>query len=241
MKIVLEEPYSKDFTSGSLVINPEGRRNVILYDDVTKNRTTTSYARYLLAVDIGRYLTEDEQADHIDEDKTNDSLDNLQILSRKDNIRKHVIAANKEARKIILRCCCCQEEIMMSLRIYKMRVKQNQKRFHCGNDKCKEYFKRMTGKRMTGNNGHRPSKTSEIIGEIKRLSKDDHSSYEIADILSISRNTVMKYWDKSPRRLITEELRKQILDFRKTGLSVKQIADKMLLSVRSVRRTIYSK
>lgn len=51
--------------------------------------SVTSYARYLMAVKLGRYLTKDEQVDHIDNDKTNDNIDNLQVLSRQDNILKY--------------------------------------------------------------------------------------------------------------------------------------------------------
>lgn len=48
----------------------------------------TSYARYLMAVKLGRYMTEDETVDHVDNDKTNDIIENLQVLSLGDNIRK---------------------------------------------------------------------------------------------------------------------------------------------------------
>lgn len=88
-EIRLEEPYSKDWKKGYLVTNRENRKTVILYNSKT-DRSTTQYARYLMAVKIGRYLTKDETVDHIDEDKTNDTIDNLQIISLKDNITKHI-------------------------------------------------------------------------------------------------------------------------------------------------------
>lgn len=83
-KINLEYPYNKRWKSGYIVINKENRRTLILVNN-EKDRTSTQYARYLLAVKLKRFLTEDETVDHIDEDKTNDSIDNLQILSRKEN------------------------------------------------------------------------------------------------------------------------------------------------------------
>ena len=84
MKITLQTPYKEDWKFGYLVINPENRRTVILFND-NNNRSSVSYARYQLAVKLQRYLTNNEFADHIDNDKTNDDINNLQILTRKEN------------------------------------------------------------------------------------------------------------------------------------------------------------
>lgn len=53
-----------------------------------KERTTISYARYLMSVKLNRFLDRNEEVDHIDNDKTNDSIENLQILSSKENKEK---------------------------------------------------------------------------------------------------------------------------------------------------------
>ena len=90
-RIELERPYSVDWKYGYLVTNPQNRKTVILYNN-HKDRSSTQYARYLMAVKLGRYLAKNETVDHIDEDKTNDSLTNLQILSMRDNLVK----ANKK-------------------------------------------------------------------------------------------------------------------------------------------------
>ena len=86
-KIQLEYPYNRDWKYGYVVINPEGRKTLILWNS-SKHRSSTQYARYLLAVHLGRYLTKDETVDHIDNDKQNDEISNLQILSHADNNRK---------------------------------------------------------------------------------------------------------------------------------------------------------
>ena len=86
-KIQLEPPYSNDWKFGYLVTNPEGRKTLILYNSHS-DRSSTQYARYLMAVKLGRYLRKDETVDHIDGDKTNDSISNLQVLSLADNIKK---------------------------------------------------------------------------------------------------------------------------------------------------------
>ena len=86
-KIKLEKPYCDRWRFGYLNINKEGRRTLALYNS-SKDRSSCQYARYLMAVKIGRFLTENEEVDHIDNDFTNDSLDNLQILSAEENRNK---------------------------------------------------------------------------------------------------------------------------------------------------------
>lgn len=87
-KISLEQPYSEKWKSGYVVKNGDGRRTLILYNS-HKDRSSTQYARYLLAVKLGRYLTYTETVDHIDGDKNHDVIGNLQILSRAQNVYKH--------------------------------------------------------------------------------------------------------------------------------------------------------
>lgn len=84
MKINLEYPFSKDFKSGYLNINKEPRRLVLLVD-FDNNKTSLSYARYLMSVKEKRYLEKYEHIDHIDNNKLNDDINNLQILSQKEN------------------------------------------------------------------------------------------------------------------------------------------------------------
>ena len=88
MKIQLDPPYSAVWKRGWLCRGSNGRRNVLLFNS-KKERMTTTYARYLMAVKLGRFLTDKEQVDHIDGDKTNDAIENLQILSEAENIAKY--------------------------------------------------------------------------------------------------------------------------------------------------------
>lgn len=105
MKIDLEYPYSEKWRSGYLVINKEPRRNVVLFNS-SKDRTTVSYARYLMSVSIGRFLSDDEVVDHINNDKLYDRLDNYQIISRAENNRK----SKKPARIEIRTCPVCMRD-----------------------------------------------------------------------------------------------------------------------------------
>lgn len=66
----------------------DGRKHVIYYDPVINLRRTVSYPRHLMMVHLDRELEYWETVDHIDEDFTNDDMDNLQILTRAENIQK---------------------------------------------------------------------------------------------------------------------------------------------------------
>ena len=88
MKIELEFPYNKDYKTGYLIDGSENRKMVILISH-DNSKHGTSYARYLMAVSLKRYLLDTETVDHINEDKTDDRLENLQILSRVENIKKN--------------------------------------------------------------------------------------------------------------------------------------------------------
>ena len=83
----------------------EGRMYVsLLRLDNKQNRTSMSYARYLVCVRAGRWLDLAEQVDHIDGNRANDSLDNLQILDMKSNIKK----SSKGRTMISLICKHCE-------------------------------------------------------------------------------------------------------------------------------------
>lgn len=98
-----------------VVILPDGKR------------TTTSLARYKLSVKIGRKLYDYEFADHIDEDKTNDDINNLQILSRSENNKKHVRLSNKASKMICLTCPVCHCEFSRPPRSVNYKIKNGKK------------------------------------------------------------------------------------------------------------------
>lgn len=88
--IQLEYPYSKKWRKGYLNINKDNRRTLTLFNS-GKDRSSVQYARYLLAIKLGRFLSDNEEADHIDGDKTNDCVTNLQVLTKKDHRAKGVV------------------------------------------------------------------------------------------------------------------------------------------------------
>jgi len=100
----------------------DGRQHIVLYED--GKRKTVSYPKYLLEKKLGRSLLPNETCDHIDGDYTNNCLDNLQLLSRADNIRKH--AALQPPELITLTCPICLKsftKLMKDVRWNKKRTK----------------------------------------------------------------------------------------------------------------------
>lgn len=112
-KFNLSLPYSADWRVGYLNTNSEGRRTVVLYN-TPQNRSSVSYARYLLAVKLGRYLTADEEAHHIDGNKKNDSLDNLELISWKTHKRSHTCGESL----VQLKCSGCKKSFARVVRNY---------------------------------------------------------------------------------------------------------------------------
>lgn len=107
-KFKLEFPYSQDWDKGTVVINPEGRRNILLSSP--DKRSTVSYARYLMAVKLKRYLEKDEHVDHINGKKEQDVIENLQIVSVKQNNFKRFLDSGKTKMMAKFECPGCAKE-----------------------------------------------------------------------------------------------------------------------------------
>lgn len=191
MKICLEKPFSDNWKSGYIVVNSENRRNVILFNN-SKERTTVSYARYLMSVYLGRYLEPNEHVDHIDNDKTNDTIGNLQLLTPRENNIKHIRFSGKAAKVVILCCCNCEKDFTMRQSNFKCKLKNSKtKMFFCTKSCAYEYF----SKYPICISKYKNNLTSkEKISLIKELRKSGLSSYEINKRTGIARNTIMKYW-----------------------------------------------
>lgn len=90
MKIELSDYFKKDFRSAYLFENNKGRRVVELVPMERGSRKRfISYAKYLWISANYKEVPIGFEVDHIDGDGRNDVIDNLQILSKRENILKH--------------------------------------------------------------------------------------------------------------------------------------------------------
>ena len=96
----------------------DGRSHVIHYDTVTHKRRTQSYSRYLMEKHLGRTLEDWEQVDHINGDCSDDRLDNLQIMTQKENKQKAIIEHNRSTKYRLCICPTCNTEFYVEERIY---------------------------------------------------------------------------------------------------------------------------
>lgn len=96
----------------------ECRWYAIVYWNENK-RTTKSWARYLMETHLGRFLAPSETVDHIDGNKTNDVLENLQILTIAENVKKSA----RKAKIITIICDNCGELFQRNASL--IRKKQN--------------------------------------------------------------------------------------------------------------------
>lgn len=87
MKLEPKEPFL-DYDCYMNLHRKMNRMQVCMINRTTKNRRTVLYAKYLICIKEGRILSPNEEVDHIDNDKTNDTLENLQIISGRENRKK---------------------------------------------------------------------------------------------------------------------------------------------------------
>lgn len=130
-----DHPFSEYYLYVSLD-KKRGRKIAILING--KLRMTMLLSRYLMSISLGRILSPDETVDHIDGDKANDSLDNLQILSRRENIIKwhkqnECNCEQGHSFKKELVCEICETSFFKSIKFIEYRLK-TQKRIFCSKE-----------------------------------------------------------------------------------------------------------
>lgn len=124
MKIELEAPYSNDWKYGYIVVNKEPRRNVILYNS-NKDRSTVSFARYMMSVNLGYYIGSEFVVDHINGDQMDDRLENYQLLTSEQNKIKGDKQNNSTRQMVDLVCGYCGEEFTKPRNTTHLVIKKN--------------------------------------------------------------------------------------------------------------------
>lgn len=88
MRIDLEEPYKSMYKAGYLNVGSDGRRRVWCTNEEGVTVFGTAFARYLMSVKLGYLVPDEYEVDHKDDDFTNDDINNLQILTKEQNLLK---------------------------------------------------------------------------------------------------------------------------------------------------------
>lgn len=97
MKIEVIDIYKEKYKSAYLVHHKDNRKRVYLvgYDG---SRKGMSYACYLWEGYNNQQVPSGMQVDHINNDKTDDRLENLQLLTPQENVKKYVDNEKDEGR-----------------------------------------------------------------------------------------------------------------------------------------------
>lgn len=179
MVLNLESPFKEIWRKAYLRVGKDGRKRVDLVN-WPESRTTISYARYLLSVQLGRFLTENEEADHIDQDRTNDSLENLQVLT----VDEHKAKTKKESSGLsTIDCICSFCSVSFTRRAAHVRGEQT----FCSHS-CSAKYSRASGKWL----GRIKQTTPELLEQIIKLRAEGLSDYKISDIIGISRSIIQR-------------------------------------------------
>lgn len=110
MILHLQPPFSDIWRKGYIRTDSDGRQKVDLYN-TDYDRTTISYARYLMCVKEGYILPASVEVDHIDNDCTNDDISNLQILTKEAHRAKTISLLRPRAVKVCV-CPVCRIEFV---------------------------------------------------------------------------------------------------------------------------------
>ena len=106
-------------------VRKDGRSIVVHYDTDTQKTTSQSYPRYMLE-ESGEKLDSKLQVDHVNNDKTDNRLDNFQMLTPGDNIRKSSVTEYLDWV-----CPECGQEFKLRAKRYRYETKNKRDQFYC--------------------------------------------------------------------------------------------------------------
>lgn len=178
-RIVLEDPYKSLWDRGYLRKSSQSSRMLVDLVNDSKNRTTTSFARYRYSVYLGYEVPDGYEIDHIDTDHTNDDLSNLQMLTVEEHIAKS--AKEKAGRNTVeLTCPNCGKSFEIEVR----NIRPEKVRNFCSR-RCNALFYNAAK-----NLNRRSSGVWEREEEIRYLRSSGKSDYQIAEELNLNRASI---------------------------------------------------
>lgn len=152
-------------------------------------RHTIAFARYLVSTNLKRFLTKDEEVDHIDNNKMNDVIENLQILSRDENVNKQICYHGR--KYVELRCPICKKTFEMPKN---KSFLQTGYRYNCCSKECFTKMKSVT------KSGSDLNKLINLISDhfVREFVKhSDHKSYDWNNMALFTKTDILENSDFS--------------------------------------------
>lgn len=98
-------------------LNSRGRKFVVLYDTITRQKKTMPYARYLYLTKVGN-IPDGMEVDHVNNDPSDDRVENYQLLSKDDNNYKKSEFLGYHPDGYTFNCPVCGTERTIKFWIY---------------------------------------------------------------------------------------------------------------------------
>lgn len=145
MEIRLEEPFKSKWKKGYLRTGPEGRRLVDLFNS-DQDRTTISYARYLMTIKLGYEIPDNLVVDHKDDNKTNDDINNLQVVTEEYNrLKEQYRYIMTEQECYGYHCAYCETAFILTRREKDKREKSSKTGLAFCSRSCSATYNSMAG------------------------------------------------------------------------------------------------
>jgi len=145
-----------------------------------------------MSIKLKRFLSKEEHVDHKDEDKTNDSLDNLQILTFAENMKKQHDHRRKISGKgpsfAILTCPICDKDMVKRISVF-LKAREEDRVLTCSR-KCSAKCQGL-GISVKATK----KKTIDVIkaGLIVNLRQEGNSDLTISKLIGIPRSSIQQY------------------------------------------------
>lgn len=107
MKIGSSAPFS-EFDCYKVFHKGMSRWQVCLKHRETGARSTILFSKFLMSVSLGRRLRPEEEVDHVNGDKSDDRLENLEVVTKSENLKRQA-AIRRDKSLVHLECPSCSQ------------------------------------------------------------------------------------------------------------------------------------
>lgn len=188
---IIKQLYSCEKVYGPYTGSDHRQRCVLYFSDQTTS--SRSYAKLLLEVKLGRRLTSQEEADHVDEDRTADQIQNLQVLTKEENLVKHLFHQQNNQTVYGFACAHCDTNFMLKQHEINERLGRSKSGMAFCSRECSIAYHNAAG--FLNYKPGVPKTSQDLIDKINSFDSSI-SARKIAEKLGIAKSTVLKYRSK---------------------------------------------